>query len=111
MRVITLRRRTILLCFLATPFFAASGLFLASTRPPQADSENTLILSSSDGYELSDCLADGKPCGKSIADAWCYAHGHGTAHSFGRVRDTSASNSPTSHEPAAADLIMVRCRK
>jgi hypothetical protein len=106
-----MRPRTVLLCLLSIPFFVASGLFLTSTQAPQAGPENTLTVSRSDGYGLSDCLAEGQPCGKLVADAWCEAHGHGTARSFGGLRDTTGFNSAAAPEPAPADLITVECRE
>jgi hypothetical protein len=40
-------------------------------------------VAANDGYGLEECLSGGAECGQVVADAWCEAHGHGAALSFG----------------------------
>ena len=56
---------------------------------------------------IMDCLTDGKSCGRVVADAWCEAHGHGPAKSFGRASDITgatpvSTGTPTQIRPDAA---------
>jgi hypothetical protein len=59
-----LRHQTFLLPIVPIAFLAASGFFLAVAHAPQAGIDNTLSMPSNDGYGLSDCAAEGRPCGK-----------------------------------------------
>jgi hypothetical protein len=106
MKLIILRHRTFLLGVLPMSFFAASGLFLSIAHTPQAGIDNMLLIPSNDGYGLSDCVADGKPCGKIVADAWCQANGHQSARSFGRA--ASISSAAVSESALVGSL--VECR-
>ena len=44
---------------------------------------HALVIAANDGYGVQDCLAEAGECGQIVADAWCEAHGHGAAVSFG----------------------------
>ena len=49
----------------------------------QAADVNEYVIAANDGYGLQECLEAGSECGPVVADAWCGAHGHGHALSFG----------------------------
>ena len=48
---------------------------------------HSFVVAANDGYGVEDCLGEGGECGRVVADAWCEAHGHGGALSFGRAAD------------------------
>jgi hypothetical protein len=52
---------------------------------PSANASEThaFVIAANDGYGVEDCLAGTNECGQVVADAWCEAHGHGSAVSFG----------------------------
>ena len=62
------------------PLIAAA---LAGGLPTRAAEVNEYVIASNDGYGLQECLGAGGECGHVVADAWCEAHGHGHALSFG----------------------------
>ena len=68
-------------------FSLASGEAHAGSAPVEAG--HVFIIASSDGYGVEDCLAEGGECGRVVADAWCEAHGHGAAISFGAADDVT----------------------
>jgi len=41
------------------------------------------VITVNDSYGVDECLSGGADCGQVVADAWCEAHGHGKALSFG----------------------------
>ena len=57
-----------------------------------AQDAQTYTIAANDGYGLQECLSGGVECGQVVADAWCEAHGHAKALSFG----------PASHFASAA---------
>ncbi len=63
-------------------------------------------INANDGYGLEDCLSTSNECGRVVADAWCEAHGHGHALTFGlrSALDDKATTVATADEP-----YMVRC--
>ena len=69
------------------PFFVALALGIVAVNRGQAAEGNTFIIAGTDGYGVEDCLAEGGECGHVVADAWCEAHGHGAALSFGLAED------------------------
>jgi hypothetical protein len=74
-----------------------------------AENGNTFVIAAAEGYGVEDCLAEGGECGHVVADAWCEAHGHGAAISFGLADDITGAI-PTS---VAADKqhspYVIRC--
>ncbi len=59
---------------------------LAATCAPgsaRAGGAHEYEVAANDGYGLEDCLAAGSQCGQVVADAWCEAHGHGHALTYG----------------------------
>lgn len=75
----------------AAPLLAAFIVLSASRGPSQAAATHTLVIPASDGYGFDDCLAGNKACGRTIADAWCEAHGMAASIAFGRAEDITAS--------------------
>jgi len=69
------------------------GVPLASADIAQAQegAGHAFIISAAAGYGVEDCLGEGGDCGRVVADAWCEAHGHGAAISFGRAEDVTGS--------------------
>ncbi|WP_296715490.1 hypothetical protein [Rhodoblastus sp.] len=63
----------------------------AETSAPTAFGHNSFIISADDGYGVKDCIRGGDDCAKIVADAWCEAHGHGSAQAFGRAGDITAT--------------------
>ncbi len=66
------------------PLFAcalASGVGSA-----KAADANEYVIAANDGYGLQECLEAGSECGGVVADAWCEAHGHGHALTYGARR-------------------------
>jgi hypothetical protein len=57
----------------------------------QAAAAHAFIVSATDGYGVQDCLGDGDECGRIVADAWCEAHGHGAALTYGRAEDVTGA--------------------
>ena len=49
----------------------------------RAGETHALVIAANDGYGVEDCLAEVGDCGQVVADAWCEAHGHGAAVSYG----------------------------
>jgi hypothetical protein len=52
----------------------------------RAGETHPLVIAANDGYGVEDCLAESGDCGQVVADAWCEAHGHGAAVSYGPAR-------------------------
>jgi hypothetical protein len=59
--------------------------------PQRSDFQQTFVISTSEGYGISDCLASDRTCGKIVADAWCEAHGRAHALAYGLAADITAS--------------------
>ncbi len=69
------------------------GLYgVGMTEAALAQDAQTYAIEANDGYGLQECLSGGVECGQVVADAWCEAHGHAKALSFG----------PASHVASAA---------
>ncbi len=63
-------------------------------------------IAANDGYGLEDCLSAGSECGRVVADAWCEAHGHGHALTFGL---RSALEERPTQVAAVDESYVVRC--
>jgi hypothetical protein len=90
------------------PFLFAVALGAGRMGQAQSAESNVFIIAGADGYGVEDCLAEAGECGHVVADAWCEAHGHGAALSFGLAEDVtnaiSGGGDTISHHP-----YMVRC--
>ena len=74
--------------FIRSPFTFVSwisGVILstAALSTAQGGETHALVIAANDGYGVQDCLAEAGECGQIVANAWCEAHGHGAAVSFG----------------------------
>jgi len=65
------------------PLFLGVLVSMGSLSGARAEESHDYIIAANDGYGLQECLAEGGECGQVVADAWCEAHGHGAAVSFG----------------------------
>jgi hypothetical protein len=65
--------------------FAGAAFAACAFSGAGAAETHALVISANDGYGVEDCLAEAGECGQVVADAWCEAHGHGAAVSFGRA--------------------------
>ena len=84
--------------------FAALGIVLtASVLSAAARAENRtfIIPSNSNGYGVDRCLANGEPCGTSVANAYCQSQAFAQARSFQKLdRDEITGAVPTSSKDA-----------
>ena len=74
---------------------------LVGATPQLASAEGGYLyaIAANDGYGLQECLAGGTDCGQVVADAWCEAHGHGSALSFGPASRFGSSAIKVSTSP------------
>ena len=73
------------------PMLVCLTLASAGIGRAQEGAGHAFIISAAAGYGVEDCLGEGGECGRVVADAWCEAHGHGAAISFGRAEDVTGS--------------------
>ena len=78
----------------------AGLLALAVTRTaPQAaeikPAAKIYVMPEDDGYGLTECISQGGACARIVADAWCEAHGHAQAISFGPAEDATGAIAET----------------
>lgn len=90
------------------PFFIAIALGAAFIDQGQAAGGSTFFVAATDGYGVEDCLGEGGECGHVVADAWCEAHGHGAAISFGLAEDVTNAI-PVSAAGRSAAPYVIRC--
>jgi len=85
------------------------GLFVLAALQSAARAEPTptraggasFVVSAADGYGVNDCIKSGDDCAKIVADAWCEAHGLGSAQMYGPASDITGAISKTSVKAAA----------
>ena len=62
------------------------------------------VMPADDGYGVTECIARGGACARIVADAWCEAHGHAQAISFGPAEDvTGGIADNVAEKPAAVE--------
>ncbi len=90
---------------------AAALLAMTATRfSARAEADrHMIVIPASDGYGFDDCLGGNKSCGKTIADAWCEAHGMAASLSFGRADDITASVKEASQPKVEPGSFIVNC--
>lgn len=81
--------------------FVIAALQSAARAETSALGHDSFIVSGNDGYGVKDCIRGGDECAQIVADAWCEAHGHGSARAFGRAEDVTASIAKSSAQSAA----------
>jgi hypothetical protein len=69
------------------------------------------IIAASDGYGVQDCLGGEGQCGQVVADAWCEAHGHGTALAFGKTDDVTGAIAAQPAPKMLAGAYFITCRQ
>jgi hypothetical protein len=70
------------------------------------DGTHAFVVTANDGYGVEDCLAGTNECGQVVADAWCEAHGRGTAISFGLQSSFSSAATKVS---ATSEPYIINC--
>ena len=85
---------------------------LLQIAPASAKESATFVISSSDGYGVSDCFVQGAACGPIMADAFCQSNGHGRASAFGLASDITASIPREAAAAVARDprAMLITCR-
>ena len=87
-------------------FALLAALEASSSEGAQAQGAYLYAIAANDGYGLQECLAGGEECGQVVADAWCEAHGHGKAISFGPASSLSSTAISVS---TAAEAYVISC--
>ena len=85
-----------------------STLFAPPATAGSAES-SLFIIAASDGYGVEDCLGGQGECGQVVADAWCEAHGHGAAVSFGKTDDVTGAIADHSASKLPAGAYFITC--
>jgi len=91
------------------PFLLSFALGAGQMSQGLADEGHTFIIAAADGYGVEDCLAEGGECGRVVADAWCEAHGHGSAVAFGPAEDVTEATPVGVAANKSQRPYMVRC--
>jgi len=89
----------------ATLIIAVSGSALSATGPAGGET-HAFVVAANDGYGVDECLSGSNECGQVVADAWCEAHGHGPAISFGLQSSFSGGGTKVS---ATAEPYVINC--
>ena len=94
----------------------ASALFIALTVPLSlALAVNPLvrdfIVPADDGYGMDECMAEGGPCAKLIADSWCQVNGMKTSLHYAATEasDVTASLSKKITDRLPTPSYIVTC--
>lgn len=90
--------------------FSGAFLLLALAGAPAPARAETFVIASGDGYGINDCLQNGSPCGRIVADAWCESHGLARATAFGPAEDvTGAVTVEKAADPVTPGSLIVTC--
>ena len=91
--------RVIVFSMFVTALASASGA-------ARAGETHEYEIKANDGYGLEDWLSTGDECGRVVADAWCEAHGHGHALTYG---PRSALDDKATPVAAVDESYFVKC--
>jgi hypothetical protein len=100
--------------------FARLGLAVAGTlllsAPAAAENRTFIIANNADGYGIDRCLANGEPCGGTVATAYCQSQSFAQAKSFRKIeRDDITGAVPTSGKNACAgscdSFVAIECSR
>jgi hypothetical protein len=92
------------------PYFMVVALSAGCASGGQAaEAGNSFVVVAADGYGVEDCLAEGEERGRVVADAWCEAHGHGLAISFGLVDDVTGAIATKVAAKKPRNPYIIRC--
>ncbi len=78
---------------------------LALSAPAVAESRIFIIANHADGYGVDRCLANGEPCGVTVATAYCQSRAFAPATSFRKVEREEI----TGAVPAASNACSGSC--
>lgn len=90
----------------------ATLILIAATATAADASVRSYSLPTADGRPVSDCLADGKSCGKPAADLFCKKEGYAEAILFAREPVTAASSIDGQRQcggPACEAFTRIKC--
>jgi hypothetical protein len=96
----------IILSFMAGLVFLTAMHFSA-----RADQTQTFVIPADDGYGIAECLLPGASCGKTLANAWCEAHGLSKSVAYGRAEDITASTGVSDTPQAKPGSFIVTCEE
>ena len=91
----------------ATAFITIGVLSAALSLTVEASETHAFLVAANDGYGVEECLAGSNECGQVVADAWCEAHGHGSAISFGL--QSAFSGAGATKVSAASEPYVINC--
>ena len=92
------------------PFACLAVVVSLAAAAPASAQIRTYVIPANDGYGLSECLAEGGPCGQEIAEAWCAANGMSKAVSFGRAGTAEVTGSiGAAGVSEGAEAVVVSC--
>ena len=91
------------------PLLLALPLAGSPAGQGEAAAGHAFIISAATGYGVEDCLGEGGDCGRVVADAWCEAHGHGAAISFGRAEDVTGAIALTQNGVKPQTPFVITC--
>ena len=81
------------------------ALTLMHSSPQAAEIEtvksHSYVMPADEGYGVTECIARGGACAHIVADAWCEAHGHAEAISFGSAEDVTGAVAGTAEAKTA----------
>jgi hypothetical protein len=93
---------------LASPLFLALTIH-ASLAGAANPSVRDFIVPADDGYGMDECMAEGGPCAKLIADSWCQVNGMKTSlhYNMTQASDVTASlsNKITDRLPSPSYIV------
>ncbi len=91
----------------ATAFLIIGVLSPALSVTVEAGETHAFVIAANDGYGVEECLAGTNECGQVVADAWCEAHGHGSATSFGL--QSAFSGAAATKVSATSEPYVINC--
>src|SRR5436305_12003857 len=105
---------------MAMGIFGRAALVIAGvlvlTAPAAAENHTFIIANNPDGYGIDRCLANGEPCGRTVAGAYCESQSFTEVQSFRRIeRDEITGAVPTSGRNACAgscdSFVAIECSR
>jgi len=93
--------------FAVLSFMIGASVGVVSFGSAGAGETHAFVVAANDGYGVQDCLAGSDSCGQVVADAWCEAHGHGDAISFGL--QSAFSGAVATKASASSEPYVINC--
>ncbi|MHB2167938.1 hypothetical protein [Alsobacter sp. R-9] len=90
---------------------AAAALLASLAAAPAVAADRSFIIPANDGYGIADCLGEGGPCARVVADAWCAAQGLGKAVTFGPADASEMTASLRGGARASVQAYTVTCNE